>query len=718
MRYSVQFDKRSAEYIANNIGISALKYVLGQGVSRLRRFVWLLVILLASAWMIWNIQGRVNYFLSRPSAITTEMKFKDKLMFPKVTICNQNMFRSSKVFENVDRPRMSPTVYEAVDRYLFSLWDDIDSTSLKYHDINKYDSILSDINVTEFYKRVSHQKTTLIQRCVWKGELCGPENFTEVFTNMGVCYQFSISPDDRLTDKAKPVKQVFFHDPCACCILTVVQGYKDGGLTLDLFIEQYDYMRDPQTQAGALVVITDHNETEALAKEQGIGVSVGQYVSIGLQQRETIDLPPPHGECGTTELDNYPDDVPYSYQKCHLNCLTSFIKRKCGCVSVYMPGDDVPKCTLLRNVECVTPNEELFYLTGQITQCTCPSPCESVIYSTLLSLVKFSNPFRQESALLEAPVSLSDVNRARYIHAWALLNILNPDFTDHLAKLGIALDEYKKIRQKYYTAMDMVLAEVQYLMDVVSEHDLVNDMMMGINPQQEANITRQELHKALQCIKRNHWESAYGHKKINSWMTANDDMDIDFVMVEDFINHDPVSYVLFEEENVQESIACFLKDQKLFFNCSLAAIKMQDLNLSHWNSSSLTQDTLDLVSEMDMVYKVFDTKTRRAVDEFENYMNDVREVALRPYRKFTSSFYSDNLLKIEIYFKDLGVQESKKSPSYSAEGLVCDIGGSIGLCLGGSILTLVELFDIIAVICGERKKKRTDLPLTVKKEAG
>ena len=61
---------------------------------------------------------------------------------------------------------------------------------------------------------------------------------------------------------------------------------KDGGLTVDLFVEQYDYMRDPQTQAGVLVVIADHNETHALAKEQGIGVSVGEYSTIGLYQTE------------------------------------------------------------------------------------------------------------------------------------------------------------------------------------------------------------------------------------------------------------------------------------------------------------------------------------------------------------------------------------------------------------------------------------------------
>ncbi|XP_041371722.1 acid-sensing ion channel 5-like [Gigantopelta aegis] len=84
---------KGTEYVANNIGISGFKYVLGPEVSIFRRVVWLLVILLSSAWMMWNIQGRVIYFLSRPSAITTNIKFKDELIFPKVTICNQNTFR-------------------------------------------------------------------------------------------------------------------------------------------------------------------------------------------------------------------------------------------------------------------------------------------------------------------------------------------------------------------------------------------------------------------------------------------------------------------------------------------------------------------------------------------------------------------------------------------------------------------------------------------------
>ena len=61
---------------------------------------------------------------------------------------------------------------------------------------------------------------------------------------------------------------------------------KDGGLRVTLLVEQYDYMRGPQDSVGALVVIADQDETEAVAKDHGIGVTVGQSVSIGLQKSE------------------------------------------------------------------------------------------------------------------------------------------------------------------------------------------------------------------------------------------------------------------------------------------------------------------------------------------------------------------------------------------------------------------------------------------------
>ncbi|XP_041357767.1 acid-sensing ion channel 1-like [Gigantopelta aegis] len=391
--------------------------------------IWLLVIVFAPVWIIWNIQGRVVYFLSRPSAITTEMKFKDKIMFPKVTICNQNMFRSSKVYNETIGPRTSASLYETTDRYLQVVQDNTARQNVS----EKYLELLSDKNVEEFYRRVAHQKNT----------------------------------------------------------------GKDGGLDLMLFVEQYDYMRGDQTSAGALVVITAHSETEALAKEQGIGVKVGHSISVGLQKSEVIKLPHPHGSCGTAELDNYPPDVPYTYQKCQLNCLTSFIKRKCGCFSVYMPGKGTAYCTLLEDLQCVRPNEELFYISNQIRTCDCRIPCHSASYMVSLSLVQFSDSFKRSLALYNSLVHTTTVETALKIQVWGLLNTVNSSITESLADMGLMLIEYKNRWNRLSSIIHSHVEEVKYLMDFVSEHNLKSHVVAELQSEQEADTTWKRLQLAV-----------------------------------------------------------------------------------------------------------------------------------------------------------------------------------------------------------------------------
>ena len=74
------------------------------------------------------------------------------------------LIRSSKVFEETSRPRFSPTVYEAMDRYLQALWDDSEDQSMRDDVISRYGNILSHNNTKEFYKKVTHQRDTFIQR--------------------------------------------------------------------------------------------------------------------------------------------------------------------------------------------------------------------------------------------------------------------------------------------------------------------------------------------------------------------------------------------------------------------------------------------------------------------------------------------------------------------------------------------------------------------------
>ena len=45
----------------------------------------------------------------------------------------------------------------------------------------------------------------MFYRCTWKGKPCGPENFTEVFTNMGICFQFNVNQDDFIVDQTSKI---------------------------------------------------------------------------------------------------------------------------------------------------------------------------------------------------------------------------------------------------------------------------------------------------------------------------------------------------------------------------------------------------------------------------------------------------------------------------------------------------------------------------------
>ncbi|KAK3103995.1 hypothetical protein FSP39_023507 [Pinctada imbricata] len=54
-----------------------------------------------------------------------------------------------------------------------------------------------------------------------------------------------------------------------------------------------------------------------------------------------------------------------------------------------------------------------------------------------------------------------------------------------------------------------------------------------------------------------------------------------------------------------------------------------------------------------------------------------------------------NLLRVNIYFEDLSVVEFKQMPAYELADLFADIGGTLGLWMGISVLTIMELVELL-----------------------
>lgn len=59
----------------------------------------------------------------------------------------------------------------------------------------------------------------------------------------------------------------------------------------------------------------------------------------------------------------------------------------------------------------------------------------------------------------------------------------------------------------------------------------------------------------------------------------------------------------------------------------------------------------------------------------------------------------ENFIRLRIYYRDLNFQHVKESLSYSLAQFLSDFGGSIGLWIGMSLITIIEIGDFLLGLC-------------------
>lgn len=61
-----------------------------------------------------------------------------------------------------------------------------------------------------------------------------------------------------------------------------------------------------------------------------------------------------------------------------------------------------------------------------------------------------------------------------------------------------------------------------------------------------------------------------------------------------------------------------------------------------------------------------------------------------------STEYQENFIELHIYFEHLKVHDVKQVPVYASEkDILSNIGGQMGLLLGASLLSLLEIFEYL-----------------------
>jgi Amiloride-sensitive sodium channel len=62
----------------------------------------------------------------------------------------------------------------------------------------------------------------------------------------------------------------------------------------------------------------------------------------------------------------------------------------------------------------------------------------------------------------------------------------------------------------------------------------------------------------------------------------------------------------------------------------------------------------------------------------------------------------------QVYFADLKYMYIESSPAYTSLALLCDVGGALGLFLGSTLLTFVELIHVAATYIVRHINKRSN----------
>ncbi|XP_062577909.1 acid-sensing ion channel 1-like, partial [Saccostrea cucullata] len=79
--------------------------------------------------------------------------------------------------------------------------------------------------------------------------------------------------------------------------------------------------------------------------------------------------------------------------------------------------------------------------------------------------------------------------------------------------------------------------------------------------------------------------------------------------------------------------------------------------------------------------------------------------------------FRDNFLKLVIYYEDTNYEEISEEPSYDGFRFLSDLGGAMGLFLGASVLSFLELVQLFVELsnylrrkCLQRKNKVNESP--------
>nr|XP_008537988.1 PREDICTED: acid-sensing ion channel 3 [Equus przewalskii] len=212
---------------ASSCTLHGLGHVFGPGGLTPRRGLWAAAVLLSLAAFLYQVAERVRYYGEFHHETALDECESHQLTFPAVTLCNINPLRRSRLTPN-DLHWAGPTLLglEPAEHAAFLRALGRPPAPPGFMPSPTFDT-------ARLYAWAGHALEDMLLDCRYRGQPCGPENFTSIFTRMGLCYTFNSGAN-------------------GAELLTTPKGGMGNGLEVMLDVQQDEYLpvwRDTGMQA-------------------------------------------------------------------------------------------------------------------------------------------------------------------------------------------------------------------------------------------------------------------------------------------------------------------------------------------------------------------------------------------------------------------------------------------------------------------------------------
>ncbi|XP_046582523.1 acid-sensing ion channel 2-like [Haliotis rubra] len=288
----------------------------------------------------------ISLYLSVPVNVRVDQILDNTLLFPTITICNNNIVRSS-LLEHLGWSDVLQVTYPYTD---FN--EQLPNVNLSQLDISKIFNLQVSANST-----YGHIMETSIIKCAWESAPCGKDDFVYLETDMGKCFMYNGNGS-----------------------LLARNSGRAHGLRLLLNVQDEEYSRSHDGYLGTGFMVAVHApEVIPIMSAMGMAVAPGsqQFVGIGVKE---VTAHEGVGGCGDRLLKYVTGN--YSRDACKRECEIDFIVSMCNCKTFTNKSLDVAVCTAKQFQECYVPAKAKYLQIDTGCEAGCPEPCSYTSFTT------------------------------------------------------------------------------------------------------------------------------------------------------------------------------------------------------------------------------------------------------------------------------------------------------------------------------------------------